>query len=142
MLMEVLKNSMSAVLEHWGKDIVDAPPIEVRISTKGNELGIRVSDPGGGIPVHRRPFVWNWCAPPTPSFSPFPSFVFFPSYSISFSSFQRQRHACLSLSPLSNGSGMPANLRACLPFPHAKSIISFSAPVVNAFCSRTTDSAL
>ena len=128
MLMEVLKNSMSAVLEHWGKDIMDAPPIEVRISTKGNELGIRVSDPGGGIPVHRRPFVWNWCAL-QPPLSPH-----FPHSSLS--------PLILSLSPLSNGSGMPANLRACLPFPHAKSIILFSAPVVNAFCSRTTDFAL
>lgn len=59
-LMELLKNSMRATLEHWGKDSIDAPPIEVRVSAKGSELGIRVSDTGGGIPMHRRQYVWNW----------------------------------------------------------------------------------
>jgi hypothetical protein len=115
MLMELLKNSMSATLEHWGKDIIDAPPIEVRISAKGNELGIRVSDPGGGIPVHRRPFVWNWCALQQPPLLPH-----LPRSSLSHPSSQSPP-LLYSLSHLHNGRSMPAKLHACLPAPHATS---------------------
>jgi len=69
-LMELLKNAMRAELELWGQDVADAPPITVVVSSKDNELGIRVSDAGGGIPAHRRPFVWNWFYSTAPQSEP------------------------------------------------------------------------
>ena len=52
--MELLKNSMKAMLDRYGSNILDAPPIEVMLSGQGNELGIKVSDTGGGIPASHR----------------------------------------------------------------------------------------
>jgi hypothetical protein len=74
-LMELLKNSMKATIAHWGRDLSEAPPIQVRLpsaaamraapapcprannrravrpqvrlSKHGSEIGIRVSDCAG-----------------------------------------------------------------------------------------------
>lgn len=54
-MMELLKNSMKAMMDqHQGARLLDAPPVEVLVSAHGGELGVRVSDTGGGIPAHHR----------------------------------------------------------------------------------------
>ena len=55
MIMELLKNSMKAMMDQYpGARLLDAPPIEVLVSVQGGEVGVRVSDTGGGIPAHHR----------------------------------------------------------------------------------------
>jgi pyruvate dehydrogenase kinase 2/3/4 len=47
-LMEILKNSMKAVLDRNQTLSSSSPPIEIRIAVQGHDVVIRVSDLGGG----------------------------------------------------------------------------------------------
>mmetsp|Transcript_34150 Transcript_34150/g.55116 ORF Transcript_34150/g.55116 Transcript_34150/m.55116 type:complete len:122 (-) Transcript_34150:45-410(-) len=51
---------MKAMLDKYGSNLLDAPPIEVIVSAQGNEVGIRVSDIGGGIPALHRHRAMNF----------------------------------------------------------------------------------
>jgi len=53
-LMELLKNAMKATIAHWGPRLPEAPPVQVQVSRRGGEIGLRVSDCGGGIPLQHR----------------------------------------------------------------------------------------
>jgi signal transduction histidine kinase len=54
-LMELLKNAMKAMMDEYpGASLLDAPPIHVTVSAQGGELGVRISDTGGGIPPQHR----------------------------------------------------------------------------------------
>ncbi|MCJ1372422.1 hypothetical protein MMC20_003646 [Loxospora ochrophaea] len=60
MLFETLKNSLRAVVETHGQD-KDAFPVTKVIIAKGNEdITIKVSDEGGGIPRSVIPLVWTY----------------------------------------------------------------------------------
>lgn len=50
MLFEIFKNSMRAVMEHHGQDAVTVPPIEVTVSQGREDITVKISDRGGGIP--------------------------------------------------------------------------------------------
>lgn len=50
MLFELFKNSMRAVMEHHGDDCMDIPPIEVTIVNGREDISVKLSDRGGGIP--------------------------------------------------------------------------------------------
>ncbi|KAL8963181.1 MAG: hypothetical protein Q9183_005045 [Haloplaca sp. 2 TL-2023] len=60
MLFETLKNSLRAVVETHGQDKQDFPVTKV-IVAKGNEdITIKVSDEGGGVPRSAIPLVWTY----------------------------------------------------------------------------------
>jgi signal transduction histidine kinase len=52
-VMEVLKNSVFAMVERWGSaSVEDADPIILSVSSNDTHCGVRVSDLGGGLPSH------------------------------------------------------------------------------------------
>lgn len=84
MLFEILKNSLRAVVETHGVDCEDYPPVKVIVAEsvllgylagllletfarRGNEdITIKISDQGGGIPRTAVPLVWTFmCVPLT-----------------------------------------------------------------------------
>ncbi len=73
MLFETLKNSLRAVVETHGQDKQDFPVTKV-ICAKGNEdITIKISDEGGGIPRSAIPLVWTYMyttVDQTPSLDP------------------------------------------------------------------------
>lgn len=50
MLFELFKNSMRAVMEHHGQQAEDYPPIEVTVVKGKEDICVKMSDRGGGIP--------------------------------------------------------------------------------------------
>jgi len=61
MLFEVLKNSLRATVEtNGGPDADDWPPIRVIIAEGTDDITIKISDEGGGIPRKEIPLVWNY----------------------------------------------------------------------------------
>jgi len=60
MLFELVKNSLRSVQERFQDSHEDPPPIRVIIATGGEDVTIKVSDEGGGIPrsgLHR---IWTY----------------------------------------------------------------------------------
>jgi len=49
-LFELFKNAMRATIEHHGEDCSSYPPVQVTVIKSRDDLSIRVSDRGGGIP--------------------------------------------------------------------------------------------
>ncbi|XP_058798351.1 pyruvate dehydrogenase (acetyl-transferring) kinase, mitochondrial isoform X2 [Phymastichus coffea] len=69
MLFELFKNSMRAVMEHCGSDADNYPPLEV-ILVKGKEdVCVKMSDKGGGIPRSQMDnlFKYMYSTAPQPS---------------------------------------------------------------------------
>ncbi|KAM0748315.1 pyruvate dehydrogenase kinase [Meredithblackwellia eburnea MCA 4105] len=60
MLFEVLKNSLRAVVEKHGVDCEDFPPIKVIVAEGNEDITIKISDEGGGIPRSAVPLVWTF----------------------------------------------------------------------------------
>jgi pyruvate dehydrogenase kinase 2/3/4 len=62
MLLELLKNAMRATCEHHGPDPRKWPPIEVVIADGhlNEDVVIKVSDEGGGIPRSIRNKIWSY----------------------------------------------------------------------------------
>lgn len=50
MLFELFKNSMRAVMEHHGQDCQNIPPITVTVVNGKEDITVKLSDLGGGIP--------------------------------------------------------------------------------------------
>ncbi|KAI9220069.1 alpha-ketoacid dehydrogenase kinase N-terminal domain-containing protein [Blastocladiella britannica] len=84
-LFELLKNSLRAVVERCGPDATEFPPIKIVVAEGREDITIKVSDEGGGIPRSGVPLIWtylyttagaanastsdpNWAAPPTSDF--------------------------------------------------------------------------
>lgn len=68
-LLEILKNSSRAVVEHWtsvfraeGRRLwaEDLPPVTVTICKGKRDVTIKVSDRGGGIDEENLPLVWDY----------------------------------------------------------------------------------
>ncbi|KAF7723405.1 hypothetical protein EC973_002049 [Apophysomyces ossiformis] len=61
MIFELLKNSLRAVVERYGTDYEDEyPPIKLVIAHGKEDITIKISDEGGGIPRSAIPVVWTY----------------------------------------------------------------------------------
>lgn len=59
-LFELLKNSLRAVVERYGPDNEDSfPPIKVVVVEGSEDITIKISDEGGGIPRSAIPLIWT-----------------------------------------------------------------------------------
>lgn len=73
MLFETLKNSLRAVVETRGQDKEDFPVTKVIVAEGKEDITIKVSDEGGGIPRSSIPLVWTYMyttVDQTPSLDP------------------------------------------------------------------------
>ncbi|KAG8691913.1 hypothetical protein FRC11_005706 [Ceratobasidium sp. 423] len=60
-LFELLKNSLRAVVERYGPDNENSyPPIKVIVVEGREDITIKISDEGGGIPRSSVPLVWGY----------------------------------------------------------------------------------
>ena len=58
---ELLKNSLRAVVERYGVDAEDRfPPIKVVVVEGKEDITIKISDEGGGIPRSAIPLIWTY----------------------------------------------------------------------------------
>lgn len=60
MLFETLKNSLRAVVETHGSEKEDFPVTDVIVSEGREDITIKISDEGGGIPRSTIPLVWTY----------------------------------------------------------------------------------
>ncbi|KAJ5881530.1 uncharacterized protein N7529_000202 [Penicillium soppii] len=60
MLFETLKNSLRAVVEQHGADKDDFPVTKVIVAEGREDITIKISDEGGGIPRSSIPLVWTY----------------------------------------------------------------------------------
>ena len=60
MLFETLKNSLRAVVETHGAEKEDFPVTQVVVSEGREDITIKISDEGGGIPRSSIPLVWTY----------------------------------------------------------------------------------
>ncbi|KAK9778804.1 putative Protein-serine/threonine kinase [Seiridium cardinale] len=60
MLFETLKNSLRAVVETHGQDKQEFPVTKVIIAEGREDITIKISDEGGGIPRSAIPLVWTY----------------------------------------------------------------------------------
>ena len=60
MLFETLKNSLRAVVETHGQDKQEFPVTKVIVAEGKEDITIKVSDEGGGIPRSAIPLVWTY----------------------------------------------------------------------------------
>ncbi|KAK4555542.1 [Pyruvate dehydrogenase (acetyl-transferring)] kinase isozyme 2 [Recurvomyces mirabilis] len=73
MLFETLKNSLRAVVETHGEDKDEFPVTTVIVSEGREDITIKISDEGGGIPRSSIPLVWTYMyttVDQTPSLDP------------------------------------------------------------------------
>lgn len=58
---ELLKNSLRAVVERYGADAEDRfPPIKVIVVEGKEDITVKISDEGGGIPRSAIPLIWTY----------------------------------------------------------------------------------
>ncbi|KAJ3043283.1 hypothetical protein HDV00_005286 [Rhizophlyctis rosea] len=60
MLFELLKNSLRAVVERYGIDVDEWPEIKVVVAEGNEDITIKISDEGGGIPRSGMPLIWTY----------------------------------------------------------------------------------
>lgn len=73
MLFETLKNSLRAVVEKYGAEAESFPVTKVIVAEGREDITIKVSDEGGGIPRSAIPLVWTYMyttVDQTPSLDP------------------------------------------------------------------------
>lgn len=60
-MFELLKNSLRAVVERFGlSDESNLPPIKVVVVEGKEDITIKISDEGGGIPRSAIPLIWTY----------------------------------------------------------------------------------
>ncbi|KAJ3226667.1 hypothetical protein HK099_004411 [Clydaea vesicula] len=60
MVFELLKNSLRAVVERYGIDCEDFPDIKIVFAEGKEDITIKISDEGGGIPRSGLPLIWSY----------------------------------------------------------------------------------
>uniref|UniRef100_A0A3Q1GNA6 Protein-serine/threonine kinase n=1 Tax=Acanthochromis polyacanthus TaxID=80966 RepID=A0A3Q1GNA6_9TELE len=68
MVFELFKNAMRATMELYG-DSMDYPPVHARVALGSEDLTVKVSDRGGGVPLRKidRLFTYTYSTAPRPS---------------------------------------------------------------------------
>ncbi|KAK5860995.1 hypothetical protein PBY51_022428 [Eleginops maclovinus] len=68
MVFELFKNAMRATMELYG-DAMDYPPIHAQVALGTEDLTVKVSDRGGGVPLRKidRLFTYTYSTAPRPS---------------------------------------------------------------------------
>uniref|UniRef100_A0A6Q2ZC71 Protein-serine/threonine kinase n=1 Tax=Esox lucius TaxID=8010 RepID=A0A6Q2ZC71_ESOLU len=71
MLFELFKNSMRATVEHHENSKI-LPPVKAKVTLGKEDLSIKISDRGGGVPLRKidRLFNYMYSTAPTPSLEP------------------------------------------------------------------------
>jgi signal transduction histidine kinase len=59
-IFELTKNSMRAVVERYGAQHPDLPPIQVLLVSGADDFSVRISDRGGGFPLQHSPRLFSW----------------------------------------------------------------------------------
>uniref|UniRef100_A0AAY4AUM2 Protein-serine/threonine kinase n=1 Tax=Denticeps clupeoides TaxID=299321 RepID=A0AAY4AUM2_9TELE len=72
MLFELFKNSMRATVEHHEGREEGLPPVKAKVTLGKEDLSIKISDRGGGVPLRKidRLFNYMYSTAPTPSLEP------------------------------------------------------------------------
>ncbi|XP_056155894.1 pyruvate dehydrogenase (acetyl-transferring) kinase isozyme 3, mitochondrial isoform X2 [Lampris incognitus] len=72
MLFELFKNSMRATVELHENSNEGLPPVKTQVTLGKEDLSIKISDRGGGVPLRKidRLFNYMYSTAPTPSFEP------------------------------------------------------------------------
>lgn len=73
MLFETIKNSLRAVVDLHGVDADSYPPVKIIVAEGSEDITIKISDEGGGIPRSAVPYVWTYMyttVTDTPSLEP------------------------------------------------------------------------
>jgi pyruvate dehydrogenase kinase 2/3/4 len=60
MIFELTKNSLRAVVERFGPDNENIPDIRIVIAEGNEDITIKISDEGGGIPRSGMPLIWTY----------------------------------------------------------------------------------
>jgi pyruvate dehydrogenase kinase 2/3/4 len=60
MIFEVVKNSLRAVVETHGVDADNYPAVKLIVAQGQQDITIKISDEGGGIPRSEVPYVWTY----------------------------------------------------------------------------------
>lgn len=60
MIFEVVKNSLRAVVDTYGADYEDFPPVKVVIAQGDEDITVKISDEGGGIPRRAVEKAWTY----------------------------------------------------------------------------------
>jgi pyruvate dehydrogenase kinase 2/3/4 len=60
MVFELVKNSLRAVVERYGEEADVYPEIKVIIAEGREDITIKISDEGGGIPRSGMPLIWTY----------------------------------------------------------------------------------
>lgn len=72
MLFELFKNSMRATVELYENSSEDLPPVKAMVTLGKEDLSIKISDKGGGVPLRKidRLFNYMYSTAPTPRLDP------------------------------------------------------------------------
>uniref|UniRef100_A0A8D0CKZ8 Protein-serine/threonine kinase n=1 Tax=Scleropages formosus TaxID=113540 RepID=A0A8D0CKZ8_SCLFO len=72
MLFELFKNSMRATVELYANSSEDLPPVQALVTLGKEDLSIKISDRGGGVPLRKidRLFNYMYSTAPSPSLKP------------------------------------------------------------------------
>ncbi|CAB1460995.1 unnamed protein product [Pleuronectes platessa] len=72
MLFELFKNSMRATVELHEDSIEGLPPVKAKVTLGKEDLSVKISDSGGGVPLRKidRLFNYMYSTAPTPSLEP------------------------------------------------------------------------
>ncbi|XP_053505200.1 pyruvate dehydrogenase kinase, isozyme 3b isoform X3 [Ictalurus furcatus] len=72
MLFELFKNSMRATVELHENNTEGLPPVKARVTLGNEDLSIKISDCGGGVPLRKidRLFNYMYSTAPTPMLNP------------------------------------------------------------------------
>ena len=116
---ELLRNSIQAVMEKHASKTTAPPPIDVLVCEAAQQVIIRISDQGGGIPRELLPFLWSFNKGPR-SRSRLHNLGQVPELAATIHEVQQPKPAKSRDSSLSTLASRPPNLRLGMGLPMGK----------------------